>query len=199
MLSTAEDLFKWNQALVTNQLLSKKLIFTNTTLNNNSETNYSYGWAINTINNSSTIEHSGGTFGYATYATYLLEEDIFVTVLSNCDCKEPRVVTTKIAAICIDKPLPFNESAITLNSSDLNKFVGTYLFDDNSIRIVTLEGNQLSFNFPDGNASKLFSVDGTTFWIDGTTENMTFMKSTKGMNCLFKNRIYESKGSRQDQ
>ncbi len=201
LMSTAEDLFKWNKALVTNKLItneSKKLIFTNTTLNDNSKTNYSYGWAINKINNSNTIEHSGGTLGYATYATYLQEEDIFVTVLSNCDCKEPRVVTTKIAAICIDKPMPSSESAITLTLSDLNKLVGTYTFEDNSTRIITLKGNQLFFNFPDGNKSKLFSLDGITFWIDGTTENLTFMESATGMDCLFKNRIYESKGSRQD-
>ncbi len=58
LMSTTEDLFKWNQALVDNTLISKetkKMIFKNTTLNDGSKTNYSYGWAINTINESKTI------------------------------------------------------------------------------------------------------------------------------------------------
>lgn len=197
LMSTTEDLFKWNQALVENTLIteeSKKMIFTNTTLNDGSKTNYSYGWAINTINESNTIEHSGGTLGYASYATYLPKEDIFVTVFSNCDCNEPRVVTTKIAAIVLKKPFPSKVLSITLDNLELKQLVGTYTFEDGSTRIVTLNDKQLFVNFPDMGKLKIFTLNGRTFWIEGTTENLSFKTTNQGTSCVFKNRIYKSIG-----
>ena len=65
LMSTVEDLFIWNRAIRNNKLVKKEsieLAFTNYKLNNGEKINYGYGWGINDINGSPTIEHSGGIF-----------------------------------------------------------------------------------------------------------------------------------------
>src|SRR6056297_876104 len=63
IMSTVNDLYKWHKALHDYKLVEKETLekaFSNYTLNNGEKINYGYGWFINEINGSSTIEHGGG-------------------------------------------------------------------------------------------------------------------------------------------
>ncbi|MBI1766779.1 MAG: beta-lactamase family protein [Bacteroidetes bacterium] len=98
IMLNVDDLLTWNQAVQANKLVKKETIqkaFTNYKLNNGKPINYGYGWGLNDINGSATIEHSGGIFGYATNAIYLPKEEVYVVVFSNCDCNPPSEVSTK--------------------------------------------------------------------------------------------------------
>jgi len=146
LMSTVEDLYIWNRAIRSNKLVKKEsidLAFTNYELNNGKKINYGYGWGINEINGTTSIEHSGGIFGYVSNSIYLPTEDVFVAIFSNNSGNGPRIISTKMAAIAIGKPYPDEEDIISVESKQLNKLVGVYDFSDNSTRIITLENNQL--------------------------------------------------------
>ncbi|MEM6699904.1 MAG: serine hydrolase domain-containing protein, partial [Bacteroidota bacterium] len=108
LLSTVEDLFKWNQAVKNHKLISEaslKKAWTPYVLNSGEATTYGYGWGIGKLQGTSSIEHGGGIFGYVTQGIYLPEEDIFVAVFSNCNGQSPEDAAKMMAAEAMGKPL----------------------------------------------------------------------------------------------
>lgn len=106
LMSNANDMLKWQEALKNNILVSKNTIdkaFTNYTLNNGDYINYGYGWHIKEINGSQSREHGGSIFGFKSMAVHMPDEDIYVIGLNNCDCNSPTKITKKIVALVIDE------------------------------------------------------------------------------------------------
>ena len=102
LMSTVNDMFKWQEALKNNLLISKETTekaFTNYTLNNGEHINYGYGWHIKTINNIRSFEHGGSIFGFKSMGVYLPDSDIYIIGLNNCDCNSPTKVTREIAEL----------------------------------------------------------------------------------------------------
>lgn len=197
LMSTVEDLFIWNRAIRSNKLVKQEsieLAFTNYQLNNGEKFNYGYGWAINEINGSSTVEHSGGIFGYVTNSIYLPNEDVFVAVYSNCDCNGPGEVSTKMAAIAIGKPYLGQEDMISVKSDYLKDLVGVYDFADSSSRIITLEDNQLYSQRIGSSKIKIFPTKKNTFSFENNFATIQFQKNGNEINAFFASRINKTKG-----
>ena len=106
LMSTLEDMLRWQNALNHNVLLGSietKKAFSKYTLNDGKEFAYGYGWHIKEINGTPTREHGGSIFGFKTMGIYIPKEDIYVLGLSNCDCHSPTKVTSDIAAIVLKR------------------------------------------------------------------------------------------------
>jgi CubicO group peptidase (beta-lactamase class C family) len=102
LMSTVNDLFKWQEAIKNNLLINKETtekVFTNYTLNNGEHIDYGYGWHIKKLNGISTREHGGHFFGFKSMGVYLPNEDIYVIGLNNCDCNSPTNITREIAEL----------------------------------------------------------------------------------------------------
>src|SRR6185436_1398189 len=85
ILSTVEDLFKWQQAVQFYKLVKKQTLekaFTRYKLANGKETSYGYGWRFGFIQQSPSIWHGGLIDGFKTMAIYLPNEDVYVVILS---------------------------------------------------------------------------------------------------------------------
>lgn len=144
ILSTVEDLFKWNQALHSYKLINKETLekaFTEYKLTDGRGTEYGYGWGLKKIQGSPTIEHGGGINGFLTNAIYLPEEDVFVALFSNSNGKSPNDLSVKMAALAIDKPYTYKD--ITLDEAVLEEYTGVYENDQGDLRLIIREGNQL--------------------------------------------------------
>ncbi|MBF03102.1 MAG: serine hydrolase [Flavobacterium sp.] len=105
LLSTVDDLLKWQIALEANTLVqqkTKEMIFKNYTLNNGEEIGYGYGWHITKRDESLSYEHGGSIFGFKSMAVYLPDEKIYVIGLSNCDCHSPTNIVKDVASIYKD-------------------------------------------------------------------------------------------------
>mgnify|MGYP005989282647 CR=1 FL=1 len=105
LMSSVDDMNLWQQALTTNSLLKKETLqkaYINYTLNNGEKINYGYGWNIKTINNEGSYEHGGSSFGYKSMGIYIPNKDIYVVILTNCDCISPTQLTRNIAKIIIE-------------------------------------------------------------------------------------------------
>jgi len=104
LMSTLNDMLKWQNALNQNLLLkaeSAKKAFRKYKLNNGEEFTYGYGWHIREINGTPTREHGGNVFGFKTMAVYIPAEDIYVIGFSNCDCNSPTKIIQDMAAIVL--------------------------------------------------------------------------------------------------
>ena len=201
IMSTVSDLFIWNRAIRLNKLISKEskeLAFTNYTLNNGENINYGYGWVINEIKGSPTIEHGGGIFGYQTNSIYLPEEDVFVAVFANSDFHDPSTVSTRMAAIAINKPYPSPKDYITVKPEKLEKLVGVYEFEDSATRIITLDSNQLYSQRTGSTKFKIHPVKGGIFWYENSLANIQFIEKDDQIEAVFTYRRDKTKGVKTD-
>jgi CubicO group peptidase (beta-lactamase class C family) len=84
--STLEDLFKWDQALYTEKLVSKSTLeeaFTPGKLNNGEDIRYGFGWALSGGEDKKYVSHGGSWVGFKTYILREINSRIVVIVLTN--------------------------------------------------------------------------------------------------------------------
>ena len=105
LMTSIDDLNLWQQALSNNLLLKKETLqkaYTNYTLNNGEKVNYGYGWNIKTINNEVSYEHGDSIFGFKSMGIYIPSKDVYVVMLTNCDCISPTQLTRDITKIILE-------------------------------------------------------------------------------------------------
>jgi len=86
LFSSVEDLYKWDQALYSEKLVSKATLeeaFTPTILNNGEVSNYGYGWSITENDHKKSVSHSGSLSGYRTYIRRNLYDKSGYIILTN--------------------------------------------------------------------------------------------------------------------
>lgn len=96
LYSTTEDLLLWDQALYSEQLVSKQSlekIFTPY------KEGYGYGWNINEKLGRAHVGHSGSLMGFSTYLSRFPAEQISIIILSNSDRTSATKVANQLAAI----------------------------------------------------------------------------------------------------
>jgi CubicO group peptidase (beta-lactamase class C family) len=88
LYSTVEDLYRCDQALYTEQLVSMDmldLMFTPHAEMPGSGLSYGYGWGVGEMNNHQAVSHGGGIEGFATEIRRYIENKVTITILSNRD------------------------------------------------------------------------------------------------------------------
>ena len=201
LMSNVDDMVKWHKAIHNNTLItseSKAKAFTNTTLNNGEPTNYGYGWQINAINGSPSIEHGGGIFGFVTQGVYLPSENVYVIVLTNRDGASPQDATVKMAALAIGKPYPTEDVSVSLTADELNKWVGNYEFDNKVLRTITLEDGELYSQREGSEKLKIYADSANEFHFEGGLTTYAFAMENGKKVANFAARIARSKGVETD-
>jgi CubicO group peptidase (beta-lactamase class C family) len=181
ILSTVEDLFKWQEAVQSYKLVKKESLekaFTRYKLTNGKESNYGYGWRFGFIQQSPSIGHGGLISGFKTMALYLPDEDVFVVVLSNCDCSTPENVTAKLAAIAIGKP--YTDKEITLTASILQTYAGVYENESGDQRIMSIADGKLYSQLGRNRKIIAKAVKKDNFFLDDPMITMVFSGNKSG-------------------
>lgn len=86
LLSSTEDMLKWHKGLLAGKVLPRDVLekaWTTTTLTDGEETGYGYGWGVDPDFAVKVIRHGGGIPGFNTHGISVIDEDIYVIVLSN--------------------------------------------------------------------------------------------------------------------
>jgi len=131
--STTLDLLIWDRALYTTKLVSNQSlneIFSPDILNNNTKTDYGFGWSIDSSTDFGKIVwHSGAWPGYVSYIERDITNDKIIVILTN-HYKRINYVQTLRNAI-YNKPLPklVIRKEIHLPIDSLRKFEGVYVVD----------------------------------------------------------------------
>jgi CubicO group peptidase (beta-lactamase class C family) len=118
MYSTLDDLFTWDQALYTDQLVSEETLeeaYTAATLNNGESTTYGFGWGVNHDGEKLVVGHSGGMNGYRTYLRrYVNDKNSYMLLSNNGDAINMGAINNGLNAILSGKD--FNLPPIPLTN-----------------------------------------------------------------------------------
>lgn len=181
LLSTVEDLWKWNKALYGYKLVGKEWVekaITPYILPNGESTHYGFGLGIGTVQGSKSIEHSGGIPGFLTNAVYLPAEEVFIAAFSNCDCRGTDGIVTKIAAAAIGKP--FNFSTIPLSESNARKYEGVYQNEAKEERIIRWANGNLTSKRAGGSENILKMYEKDKFFFETSISFIEFKSNEAG-------------------
>ena len=181
LMSTVEDLYMWNRALLSDKFVKRETLekaWTEYKLSDGKGTHYGYGWFLSQVQGSPTIEHGGGINGYLTNGIYLPKEDVFVAVFSNSTAKGPDAVSTKMAAIAIGKPYSHTETPVPADIID--QYPGVYEDESGSQRLITKEGSDLFSQRSGGAKIKMKQFAKDKFFFDDYFTILTFNRDASG-------------------
>lgn len=99
LYSTVGDLYKWDQALYTDQLVSKETLTTVFTsmVSVPDVGGYGYGWFISQQSGHNVIWHSGDFPGFHSQITRYPDDQVTIIVLTNVDNENPYQITNALA------------------------------------------------------------------------------------------------------
>jgi CubicO group peptidase (beta-lactamase class C family) len=137
IVSCADDLLKWDEALYDNSLIKQELLqkaFTPFRTTGGKSCNYGYGWATEKYQHVLFLSHRGNESGYATAGIRLPSLHTSIYILSNNGSSAAGSIATKIALhLCkFHLPLPGTYKA---SPQDLKALKGTYSIDRIGMRI----------------------------------------------------------------
>lgn len=184
LVSTVDDLAKWDAAIASGKLLkpaSWKMAFTSYKLSPEKSTGYGYGWGVGTLQGTPVVDHGGGINGFRTYALRLPQQKVFVAVLSNADSgnANPEVLAKKAAALAIGKPI-MEPKEIKLDAKALDAFTGVYETDDQDKRTFTSRDGKLMMARGDRSPAALTPYSKNGFFIPGTLARFEFERDAQG-------------------
>lgn len=171
LLSTADDLFKWNRALHEGRVLNNanyaQMI---TPAGSAKEVGYGFGLYREKLRTFPMLTHGGGIFGFISALNYVPGPDISVVVLENDDQDDDRrggesadTVARRLAAMALGDPYPALK-AMAVDAAALQAAEGTYRFDGDVIRILrVVEGKLTAQRGSRGDAVPLTPIAGDDF------------------------------------
>ena len=181
LLSTTGDLNKWITGLVKGDILNEQsleILFTNHTLSNGRQINYGYGWRIGSIQGSKSIKHGGTVNGFTSYAIYVPEEKLLVTVLTNCECNQHlEIIASKMIALMMGNP--FQYDSLDLSRKQLRKFQGLYQSEAGELKTIRLENDTLVMFAAGRNKSKLVPVKQDALLLNANLTLLDFSKNKR--------------------
>lgn len=183
LLSTVDDLYKWNRSLNAGKLISKeslKKLYKRTKLNNGEEISYSFGFMNIDFKGYREIHHGGGINGFISNKLYIPEEDIFVAVLSNSTGSKTstQFVSQWIATLLLGKPYSEGAGRI-LTEKELDEYVGVYEISKDDERSVIREGNKLFTQRSGSIKQEAFNKSSDTFFFKNSFTWFTFERDKR--------------------
>ncbi|MCC2954966.1 beta-lactamase family protein [Massilia sp. IC2-477] len=184
LVSTVDDLAKWDAAIAGNKLLQPatwQRAFTSYRLSDGKDSNYGYGWELTLIQGEPTIGHSGSTRGFRSYGLRLPAKGVYVAVLTNGDSGTvvPDVVARRAAAVAIGKPLPeFKE--VALDAASLDAVAGVYTQDKDTQRVLRRDGEFLALQRAGRGPLVLKAMSPNEFFIPDTADWIAFQRDGSG-------------------
>lgn len=187
VITTTEDLSKWNEALDSEKLVKTatlRLAFAPMKLNDGSESPYGFGWGIAKDNGLLIIEHPGGYLGYRTDIRRYPGQRTTIIVLSNNAQVDGAALAKSIGHIYLSDKMVAPAAKVKLDPGVLAGYVGNYEGDStampNLIIEISFENGELYITSPLRPKSKLLAQSATEFIVGETSATATFTKDEKG-------------------
>ena len=183
ILSTIEDLSKWDDALNGNAILnekSKAKMFTSY----NTKEPYGYGFNIWTFKNRKIFQKTGGDGGFKTSFLKMPNDSICVIALSN-NMSNSVITSFAIAAMLsdVDVSLPKKHFEKAIDTTILKKYVGVYIenYFGISIELKIIAKNGRLYEYINENNRELIPESETSFlYPDRQDRLLEFETDAKG-------------------
>ena len=102
LISTVEDLAKWDAALYTERILPQtalRQMWTPATLRDGTATEYGLGWGVTTHEGHRLLGHSGALPGFTTYIGRFVDDGLTVIILTNGADASPAAIAKEVAKV----------------------------------------------------------------------------------------------------
>lgn len=169
LVGTAGDMARWAQALHHGRVVSPALyaqMIAPAPLPGGRTHPYGFGLGLDELRGRRSIEHSGGIFGFSTYAAYLPAEDLQVVVLTNSNdpASPPGLLARRLAALAVGDPFPeFRRAEVPAET--LAPFLGVYRIGDGTeTRRFFSRGGKLYTLRDGGQDMEVFPTGGDRFF-----------------------------------
>ena len=185
LVSTVDDLLRWNRALHEGRVLRPASYAAMTTpAGKAAENGYGFGIGAGTLRGKPKLEHGGGIFGFSASLLYLPEEQVSVAVLYNADAGRPGMLGTGriaqlLAAHAAGSPYP-EKTPIEVDEATLRGYEGVYRIDKDSARVLRLAGGRLTSQRSGGQAYPLVPVAADTFLFEEGFSRIVFERDSGG-------------------
>lgn len=194
IISTVDDMLKWDNALYTNKIVKPEWLqkaWQPFLLPNGQQVNYGFGWALANYNNTKLIAHSGGMRGFLSDGTRVPLQQTYIIILSNTETIGPWDISSAI----INRMLPqttSNKAGKPINTN-FNIYTGVYamhrvgsrvainMTPEKLYRYITFSNDTL-FAQASGNSKEILKyVDNDLFLSQESNKKFKFNKNNKGL------------------
>jgi CubicO group peptidase (beta-lactamase class C family) len=184
LLSSVEDLVKWDRALYGEKILPQAALermWTPYILSGGEATEYGYGWGIGEVAGKRVIQHGGGIHGFSSFALRIPEERLFIAVLSNNPENDPNPsFLAQLAASMILGEAPKRQPT-EVPPAVLERYVGVYrVLGDQAVRWVTIEDGQLHTQRTGGSKFRALPAGNNEFFYEETLTRFRFEFGAEG-------------------
>jgi len=174
--TTLGDLYKWDRALYTGVISSQSSLQRAFTPH---LSNYGFGWSIDSAFGKKIVEHGGGIPGFVSFILRVPEDQTCVIILDNHPSQAPPgQMAGEINALLDGKPydIPHGRTAIHLDTSLLQKYVGEYQLAPGFILTISVENGSLMSQATGQGKVELFAEKEDFFFLKVIDAQIEFMK-----------------------
>lgn len=181
LVTTARDLYLWDQALYTEKLVKRPMLDSIFTPGLG---NYGYGWFINHGPNGLSYEHSGGLPGFTCYIMRLPESHRTIILLTNTDRLGATV--QDLAAIMRGQPVatPTARHLVTPDSAHSAGYAGMYRAANGDSVEVSMNGRTLVAWWRDHFRAALFPESSQDYFSPGVGGVVSFREKSGRMELV---------------
>jgi CubicO group peptidase (beta-lactamase class C family) len=182
IVSTVDDLAKWDAALYTGKLLRSETLqqaFTRHRTRDGKEIDYGYGWQPGQWEGFTVLQHGGGIPGFVSMGIRVPERKVYVAVLSNRIAEPfPAPVAQRVAAYLLDKPWEPKKAAVP--EATLRDYAGVYRVDEKRTLTVSVDGGRLYTQPSGGGKTEALPLSPTEFYYEGSMDLLRFERDGGG-------------------
>jgi CubicO group peptidase (beta-lactamase class C family) len=179
LYSTAEDVYRWDRALNSEELLSKTSIAAMFTPYIDG---YGFGWVVLKEFDRTLDTSAGGVYLFGSAIRRYAADGVCVIVVSNSDNADGGRISRDLAAILFGKhyELPIQHRAININPTTFDSYVGRYQLASDFVLAVSMEANRLMIQSPNQPKIEIFPESETRFFAKGLDAVISFIQSPQG-------------------
>jgi CubicO group peptidase (beta-lactamase class C family) len=177
--TTVGDLYKWDQALYSDRIVSQALLQKAFTPY---QSNYGYGWLIVTAYNKKTVEHGGAITGFVSYILRVPDDQTCIIVLSNLPSSSPEIITNQINGFINGQnpATPAVRKEINLDSATLKLYTGEYELAPAFHIVVTMENGVLKAQATNQGKNQLYAEKENFFFLKVVDAQVEFLPGPNG-------------------
>ena len=183
--STTLDLLKWDRALYTEKLVSKKTLedaFRPATLTDGRNTTYGYGWMVSQSTDfGKFVSHGGGWPGYSTYIERHLDNDKTIIILQNNGKELPKLQEVRRLLYGL-KTERVKEQEVSLN--EMQEYVGVYELAPEFKLTISVQNEKLFGQATGQQAFELFKEKKDWFFLKEVEAKLQFLRENNKVNAL---------------
>ena len=181
LLSTVDDLLKWNRALHEGRVL-KNETYNRMITPEGAAIPAAYGFGIGPgkVRGAATVEHNGGIFGFKSQLIYLPGPDITVVVLQNTDADpDAGGIGARLAAAALGQPYP-DGKPMPVDAATLEAAEGVYRFDEKTDRVLRVVDGRLTAQRSGGRPAVLTPIGKDDFLYADGFNRLKLERDAKG-------------------